>query len=248
MLVLNRELLLPVDCLPLAAELAGVSLPAALAPTPRWREPGEAGEYRDVAVQSLTERGLWVGGGLREAFVRTMTVLCRGDIELSATVESQPARRYRLVVSAAGVDGVLACHVPASGQVLVRPARPEALAEEMISELPAVPAATGPAMSVPEGDLSLAANGGAARRDVRRVMDVVMRPRTGAGQITANTRHWLSGRRSSGNDVCTYYDTPQGRYLFWFSGEPGCDRHVNVAPARPETLAGQLRDLLDRLR
>ncbi|MBB4686402.1 ESX secretion-associated protein EspG [Amycolatopsis jiangsuensis] len=248
MLVLERELLLPADCLPLAAELAGVSLPAALSPDPVWRAPEEARGYRDAAVQAMADQGVWARGGPREDFVRTMTVLCRGTSELSATVEARPARRYRLVVAAAGTDAVLACHVPASGRVLVRPARPDALAEELIGELPSVPPATGPGMSVPESDLKLAVDGGPARRDVRRVMDVALLPRTGAGQISAATRDGLGGRRDAGGNVCTYYDTQHGRYLFSFSEEPGYDRYVNVAPARPETMLTQLRALLDSLR
>ncbi|MFF0149654.1 ESAT-6 protein secretion system EspG family protein [Amycolatopsis sulphurea] len=246
MLVLDRELVLPADCLPLAAELAGVSLPAALSPDPLWRDPDEARHYRDTAVQNLAEHGTWGRGGPREDFMQTMTVLCRGASELSATVESRPKHHYRLVVAATGTDAILACHVPASGQVLLRPARPEALAEELISELPTLPPATGPAMSVPEPDLRHAAKGTPARRDVRRVLDVTMLPRTGAGQITATVRDRL-GRRRSNSDTCTYYDTQQGRYLFSISKEPGHDRHINVTPARPETMTAQLRALLDNL-
>ncbi|MFF0149152.1 ESAT-6 protein secretion system EspG family protein [Amycolatopsis sulphurea] len=247
MLVLDRALVLPADCLPLAAELAGVSLPAALSPDPLWRDPEETRQYHDTAIQSLAEHGAWSHGRPREDFLQTMTVLCRGASELSATIESQPARRYRLVVAAAGTDAVLACHVPASGQVLLRPARPDALAEELISELPTLPPATGPAMSVPESDLRQASQGAPARRDVRRVLDVATLPRTGAGQITATTRDRLGRHRTSSDNTCTYYDTQHGRYLFSFSKEPGHDRYINVTPARPETMITQLHALLHNL-
>ncbi|WP_134731491.1 ESX secretion-associated protein EspG [Amycolatopsis nivea] len=247
MLVLAREVVLPADCLPLAAELAGVSLPAALAPDPLWRDPEEMRAYREAAASAMADQGVWGRGGLDETFVRTMTVLCRGASELSATVESGRDRRYRLVVAASNKDAVLACHMPSTSTVVLRPARAEALAEDLIRELPRVQPAQGQAVSVPESALNLAIDGGPARQDVRHLLDVAALPRAGGGQITAAVRDGLGGRRISGRDICTYYDTEHGRYLFSFSETDGGERYVNVAPARYETMVERVRALLDNL-
>ncbi|MFF0149214.1 ESX secretion-associated protein EspG [Amycolatopsis sulphurea] len=244
MLVHDRALVLPVGCLALAAELAGVSLPAALAGAPVWRAPERSRSARDGAAQALSERGIGNSAGLRADFARTMIVLCRGVRELSALVDSGPDRRYRVLASAEGQDAVLACRAPSSDHVLVRPARADALAEELAGELPANRPGVGPAMSVPEADLRRAMDGAPPRRDVRRVMDVAGLPRSGAAQFAAATRDRIGGRRISGGSLCTYYDTSRGRYLFSVNGEPGQGRYVNVAPARPETLIAQLRALV----
>lgn len=247
MLVLNRELLLPVDCLPLAAEHVGASLPSALTGEPVWRDPDLTRERRDAAVQALASQGTWSGGGLTSEFARTMSVLCRGARELSAIVNATADRRYRLLVTAEGSDAVFACYVPASQQVLVRPARPDALAEELIGELPRAQPGTGPAFSVPEVDLKLVIDGAAPHREARRVIDMASLPRTGVGQFVAAVRDRFGGRRTSGGNVCTYYDTSAGRYLFSITGSGG-DRYVNVTSGRPETMAAQLRALLEGLR
>ncbi|WP_020662743.1 ESX secretion-associated protein EspG [Amycolatopsis benzoatilytica] len=247
MLVLSREVVLPADSLPLAAELAGVSLPSSLSPDVLWRDPEEDRAYRDAAVDAMASQGVWGRGGPDEAFVRTMTVLCRGTTELSATVESGRDRHYRLLVAASGKDAVLACHMPSTSTVVIRPARPDAIADSLVRELPRVPPADGPAVSVPESAVQLAIDGGPARHDARLVLDIAALPRHGGGQITAATRDGLGGRRTSGPDVCTYYDTDHGRYLFSFSTTDGGERYVNVAPARYETMVTRMHALLDHL-
>ncbi|MBB1157409.1 MULTISPECIES: ESX secretion-associated protein EspG [Amycolatopsis] len=248
MLVLNREVVLPGDCLPVAAEKIGASLPTALSGEPVWRDPDAARESRDAAVQALAQQGVWSRGGLTSDFARTMTVLCRGAGELSATVNATAERRYRLVVTADGSDAVLACFVPSSNRVLIRPARPDALAEELVGELPRVPPGAGPGLSVREAELKRVLGGAVPHREARRVVDVASLPRTGAGQFSAAARDRFGRHRASGGNVCTYYDTAAGRYLFSVSGTPGGERYVSVAPARPETMVAQLRTLLDDLR
>jgi hypothetical protein len=46
-------------------------------------------------------------------------------------------------------------------------------------------------------------------------------PRVGGGQIYAGFRDGLQAYRNTGNSCCTYYDTEQGRYLFFFTENPG---------------------------
>ncbi|RJQ77054.1 hypothetical protein D5S19_29695 [Amycolatopsis panacis] len=65
--------------------------------------------------------------------------------------------------------------------------------------------------------------------------------------MTATTRDRLGRRRTSSHNTCTYYDTHHGRYLFTFSKEPGHNRYINVAPARPQTMITQLHALLHNL-
>jgi hypothetical protein len=174
-------------------------------------------------------------------------VLGRGEREFSATVKTATGG-YRLHVAASGRDAVLACHVPSSDRVLLRPARPEALAEDLFAELPAMGPSSWPGLSVPESDLRQAMNGAPPRRDVRRVLEVAGLARAGSGQISAGFRDGVHGYRKTGANVCTFYDTEQGRYLFSFTEEPGYERYVNVSPGRPDTMIAKIYDLLEQLR
>jgi hypothetical protein len=246
-LVINREVLLPADSLAAAANLASVSLPSLLLSEPVWRSPQEQHAYFDSVRGTLAERGLWRGAGFTDEFAQTLHVLGRAEREFSATVKTATGG-YRLHVAAIGRDAVLACHVPSSGQVLLRPARPEALAEDLFAELPAMAPSSSPGLSVPESDLRQAINGAMPRRDVRRVLEVAGLPRTGSGQLSAGYRDGVHGYRKTGANACTYYDTEQGRYLFSFTEEPGYERYVNVASGRPETVIAKTYDLLEQLR
>ncbi|MEC3978188.1 ESX secretion-associated protein EspG [Amycolatopsis sp. H20-H5] len=247
MLVIDRQIVLPLDCLLVGAEAAGVTLPATLVPEPVWRNPSEVQAHQNSVAEQLVERGLWRAGGPSEEFLRTITVLGRAGQAFSATVEASDGP-YHVHVAASGRDAVLACHVPSSGNVVLGPARPEALAEDLVVELPTVSPGVGPALSVPESDLRDAMNGGQARRDVRRVLEVAGLPRFGGGQIYASYRDGLGSYRATGDSCCTFYDTDQGRYLFSFTEEPGYERYVNVAPGRTETLISKTYDLLEQLR
>lgn len=246
MLVINREVVLPAECVLVAANLAGVSLPEVFAPTAEWRHPQEQWAHFDGIRDTLAEQGLWNGGGLSEAFVLTLRVLGRGEREFSAVVNTATGG-YRLHVAAIGRDAVLACRA-SNDHVLLRPARPEALAEDLFAELPAAAPSTWPGLSVPESDLRQAMNGAPPRRDVRRVLEVAGLPRSGSGQISAGFRDGVHGYRKTGANVCTFYDTEQGRYLFSFTEEPGYERYVNVSPGRPDTVIAKIYDLLEQLR
>jgi hypothetical protein len=247
MLVIDREVVLPVDCLRVGAEAAGVTLPTTLVSEPVWRNPDEVRAHRDGLQELLADRGVWRAGRLTEEFLRTMTVLGRAAREFSAIVEAATGQ-YQLHVAASGRDAVLACHVPSSGNVVLRPARAEALVEDLVLELPDVQPGAGPGLSVPESDLRQAMNGTPPRRDVRRVLEVAGLPRFGGGQISAGYRDGLGGYRTTGDSCCTYYDTEQGRYLFSFTEEPGYERYVNVAPGRADTVISKTYDLLEQLR
>jgi hypothetical protein len=247
MLVIDRQIVLPLDCLLVGAEAAGVSLPATLVPDPVWRNPAELQAHHAGVEEQLAEHGLWRAGGPSEEFLRTMTVLGRAGQAFSATVDGTGGQ-YHVHVAASGRDAVLACNVPSSGHVSLSPARPEALVEDLVAELPDAAPGVGPALSVPESDLREAINGGQARRDVRRVLEVAGLPRFGGGQIYASYRDGLGGYRATGDSCCTFYDTDQGRYLFSFTEEPGYERYVNVAPGRVETVISKTYDLLEQLR
>ncbi|WP_370950202.1 ESX secretion-associated protein EspG [Amycolatopsis sp. cg5] len=246
MLVLSREVVLPVDCLVLGAAIARVPLPVLIEPEPVWRSPDAERVQRDRVLEILAAEGFWDGERLSEDFEGTLVVLGRGNREFSAVVES-PAIRYRLQVAAIGRAAVFACYVPESGQVLLRRARADALAEDLVLELPDVPAGTGWGISVPESDLRDAIDGAPPRRDVRQVLDLVALPRTGGGQIYAGFRDGVHAYRRTGDSCCTFYDTEYGRYVFSFSGEPGYERYVNVAQGRADTLVAKAYEMLDQL-
>ncbi|MFD8494966.1 ESX secretion-associated protein EspG [Amycolatopsis sp. NPDC059657] len=246
MRVINRKVILPVECLAFGAGLAGVALPPLIKPEPVWHNPAEQGPYQQRQREVLAAEGFLSDSLLSDEFSATVSVLGRGSQEFSAVVNS-PDLDYVLHVSASGMDAVLACYVPSSGQVLLRPAKADALAEELVAEFPDVAPGAGVALSVPETDLRQAVNGTPPRRDVRRVLDVAALPRNGGGQIYAGYRDGIHGYRTSGNNYCTFYDTDQGRYLFSFTEEPGYDRYVNVAQGRRETMITKTNELLNQL-
>lgn len=246
MRVINRELVISAECLRLGAEAAGLPLPSVLTPEPVWRDPAEQRAHLAQARDALAAEGLWRDGSLTEEFAATLTVLGRAGRELFATVE-KPGLAYRLHVGASGQDAVLACYVPASGQVFLRPARPDALAEDLVDEFPEGYPGEGLALSVPESDLRRAIDGEPARRDVRRVLDIVALPRVGGGQLTAGYRDGPRTYRQTGDSCCTFYDTDRGRYVFSFTEEPGYERYVNVTQGRPDILVSKAYELLDQL-
>ena len=246
MRVINREISISGEWLRVGAEAAGLPLPGVLTSESVWRDPVEQRAHVNQALDALAAEGLWRGRAPTEEFAATLRVLGRGDRELLAVVE-QPGVGYRVQVSASGQDAVLACYVPTTGRVFLRPARPGALAEDLIAQLPEAFPGDGVALSVPESDLRQAINGAPPRRDIRRVLDVVSLPRTGGGQIYAGFRDGLGAYRQTGNSCCTFYDTDSGRYVFSFTEEPGYERYVNVAQGRPDILVTKAYELLDQL-
>lgn len=248
MLVIDRELILPTDCLLVGASAAGVTLPGGLLPDPVWRSPAELRTHEDGLRRQLADLGVWRDGRPTEAFSHTVTVLGRAAVEVSAMVESTAVGPYYVHVAVSNRDAVLACRVPATDQVVLRPSRPEAPAEDLVAELPEGTPAVGPSLSVPESDLRRAIDGAPARRDVRRVLEVAGLPRVGGGQISAGVRDGLGRHRTTGDSCCTFYDTEQGRYVFSFTEQPGYERYVNVAPGHASTLIAKTYDLLEQLR
>jgi hypothetical protein len=244
--VINREIAIPGEWLRLGAQAAGLPLPWVITPDPVWRDPGEQRVHLNKARDALSAEGLWRGNAPTEEFAATLTILGRGGRELFTMVE-QPGLTYRVQVSASGQDAVLACYVPTTGKAFLRPARPDALVEDLIGQLPEAFPGEGVALSIPESDLRKAVNGAQPRRDVRRVLDVVSLPRTGSGQIYAGFRDGLGHHRRTGNSPCTFYDTDRGRYVFSFTEEPGYERYINVMPGRSDILALKASELLDQL-
>ena len=227
-----------------AAELS-MSLPATLAAEPMWRSDEERNGRAGRVRAELTEAGLWRGGGARDDLAESVGLLCRAGTEYFAHVGTTE-QDYRLHVAVSGREAVLACYVPASGNVLLRPARAEAPVEDLVRELPDSRPAAGLALSVPESELKAAMAGKPAQRDVRRILDLCAQPRCGGGQLYAGVRDRLGGHRTSRGDCCTLLDTEHGAWLFSFTGGPG--RYVNVAPARHDIVVAKLYELAERLR
>jgi hypothetical protein len=244
--VISRDISISGDLLRAGAEAAGFPLPGVLTAEAIWRDPSAQRLHVNRAIDALAAEGLWRGRGPTEEFAATLSVLGRGSRELLAVVQ-QPGLNYRVQVSASGTDAVLACYVPTTGRAFLRPVRPEALAEDLVAQLPVAAPGDGVALSVPESDLRQAINGAQPRRDVRRVLDVVALPRTGGGQLYAGFRDGLGAYRQTGNSCCTFYDTDRGRYVFSFTEEPGYERYVNVAQGRPDILVAKAYQLLEQL-
>ncbi|WIX78151.1 ESX secretion-associated protein EspG [Amycolatopsis carbonis] len=188
-----------------------------------WRDPNEAQAHRDISQELLADHGVWRAGRPGEEFLRTMTVLGRAAQEFSAGVEPSTGR-YHLHVATSGNDAMLACHVPSSGNVVLRPARFDALVGDLEVELRDVQPGPGPALSVPESDLRQALGGSPARRDVRRGWALSGCPGSVAARSTQGWRDGVGGYRTSGGlllHVLRHRPRPD---LFSFTEEPGYDR------------------------
>ncbi|WP_158881326.1 ESX secretion-associated protein EspG [Amycolatopsis anabasis] len=242
MRLLNREVVLSQDCLDVVANWIRVTLPPTLAPEPIWRSGEELRTRDERARAELAEHGLLRGASPAEEFTEALSVLCRGGTEFFAYVESDN-NEYRLHAAASGQDAIFACYVPASGNVLLRSARSEALVEELVAELPEFRPGQGVSHSVPERELRGAVAGKPVSREVRRVLDLLDLPRHGGGQVSAGVRDGLGAHRTSRGSSCTYLDTEAGRWLFSFTEQPGGERYVNIAPARFDLVVGKTYEL-----
>ncbi|SFQ50811.1 EspG family protein [Amycolatopsis arida] len=242
--LLRKDVLLPRDCLAATAERLELALPPTLAPTPTWRDDGTAAARWRHVLDALDQHGLRDGDHPSEDFTGTVRLLCAAATELFAYVD-QPDLRYRLHVAADHRDAVLACLVPASGNVLLHPTRPDALAETLLAELPDWPQARGTSLSAPLRDIRDAdPDGPLPRGDAGRVLDLLARPRHAAGQVSAGRRGGLDHRRTTTHPL-TFVDLDTGRWLVHVTADRDSEPHVVAVPAGWDLLLTKTRELGD---
>jgi len=188
-----------------------------LVDVPQWRDEAAEREALHSATGELTQRGLLVGRDLHADLRDTLNLLARPSMEYYgwiAYTEDDRSVSLAVLVAATGQDAVLV--VRDGRQVHIGPTRSEGMAETLIGHLPAVPAARGRSMNLPEAEVRqlvadrMQAAPGTSKplpadafsifdrasmaEDARDLMTALDQPRTGGGElyVAARTR---SGER-----------------------------------------------------
>ncbi len=236
-MAVDREVVFSAGTVQWAAEQLGLTLPVTLAPEPVWRSADAEAAHAATARSELAEEGLLdhrdaVGEDLEES----LRLLCRGRDEVSAYVQTEDLT-YRLHAAGGRRTAAFACYLPRERRILLRPARPEALARTVVLELPECAAGRASSLSVPVSELKSPE----PRGDARRVAAIFARPRSAAGQLYAGVRSDRGRRRS---EPVTFVDTDQGRWLSHCSAD---GRFVTTVPGTPDALLVKLAELRNAL-
>ncbi|MFC4003961.1 ESX secretion-associated protein EspG [Prauserella oleivorans] len=159
-----------------------------------------------------------------------------------------------------GKQAVLA--VQDADGVWLRPIYPDGLASAIVDLLPRTPRGTEASITLPmeealrtqparSGVLSASPGGGSRRRmsladrpnDPREAYaQLIGQPRLRGGQLAANSRDDLGGKRRS--SVLAWFDTASGRYLSTSRAGTDGREWVTVAPADAKTLRSRLSELV----
>jgi hypothetical protein len=223
-----------------------------LAATPVWRDDDARREADQRAWAELTQQGMAVGQQLEPGFRGSLIALTRPAVEFFGWITT-PSGTVGVLAAAAGVEAVLV--VRADQTAWLHPTRPDALAEAVVAQLPAIPAAAGRSLNVP------AAGGGQQTRDAdegfsgfgsqqgptpdeRLLATLMAEPRVGGGQLYAAVRDSLDRRHKAPNPL-SYIDvaperSSQGRWMTQLTANSSGQNWVVAAPATPQVLTTKL--------
>jgi EspG family len=215
--------------------LAAGELPYPLDVTSHGATMDERRSLRHRVFADLrTQRMLDVDGRLSPQVEDWLTLLAKGTQSIDAVHED-------LAAVAVGNDqqALLATQTP--NGLTLRAIDPSALASSVVSLLPPHPRGTEHSITVPAADLESPRS--TMDREVLNSLSTQEKLR--AGQLCANTRNPMGGRRRA--PVLSWFDTPSGRYLTYTNkGRDGTD-WVTIAPADAATLRHRLSELLTNL-
>ncbi|WP_132877737.1 ESX secretion-associated protein EspG [Tamaricihabitans halophyticus] len=218
-----------------------------LAGQPDWQGPGQTTEIDARAREVLAAVGLYQGDRLDPRFRDALVVLTRPSVEFScwATDAQGP---YRILVAAIGSDAVALSR--AGDLVRLQPARPDALAEDLVAMLPDTQPAKAHALNVPRSTfdnlLNPAPGGTTGRRAdehaAKQLRAALELPRTHTAELHAATRDRSGARNPAGR--ATVLDTAKGRWLIRSkqNGAKG-DDWIVATPATPRLLIDTLYEL-----
>lgn len=248
--MLHDRVALPVDVLAAVLRWEGVDQPhTMLSTTARWMDDNTRREADRKGLAELADQGLADDAGFRAA----MRVLAHPAMECYGWTSDMTGSTGLLAV-ADDTQAVLA--VRDDDTVWLRSIRPDSLVESVVGQLPAMAAAHGRSLNVPEIELT-------GRRaatddegfhgfdrpgpstDARMLLALMAEPRIGTGQLHVAVRDGL-GRRRRSPHALGYVDIGAGR--------PGHGRWmtqltsnwVYAAPATPQSLAAKLTEMRHR--
>jgi len=196
----------------------------------------EPGAMRHRVWENLrTQQMLDMDGRLSADVADWLTLLAHGTHSIDAVFEGTAA----LAVSN-GARALLATQT-ADGGLTLRPIDPAALASSVVALLPPHPRGREHSITIPVADL----------RSPRSPMDrevlksLADQPKLRAGQLAANARNPVGGRRRA--PVLSWFDTAQGRYLTYSNKGRDGTEWMTIAPADAATLRYRLTELLSGL-
>lgn len=236
-----------------------------LVDTPVWRDEDEHRAALHNATGELTQRGLLAGRDLHPDLRDTLALLSRPSMEYYgwiSYVEDDRQVNIAVLVAAIGQDAVLV--IRDGRAVHVGPSRSEGMAETLLGHLPAVPAARGRSVNLPEAEVRQLVSDrmhtapGQSKplpsdafsiferqsmaEDARDLITAMDQPRTGGGELYVAARGRSGERRRCENPV-VYVDTQQGRWMTQLSaGRPG-ERWIVSAPASRQLLLSKLNEM-----
>lgn len=240
-----------------------------LVDVPAWRDDDAEREALHNATGELAQRGLLAGRDLNVDFRDALNLLARPSMEYYGWIsytEDDQLKRLAVLVAAIGQDALLV--VRDDRTVHLSPSRSEGMAETLLGHLPAVPAARGRSVNLPEAEVRqlvsdrMDAAPGASKpmpaeafsifprasmaEDAKDLLTAMDQPRSGGGELYVAARGRGGDRRRCDNPV-VYVDTQHGRWMTQLSsGRPG-ERWIVSAPASRQLLLSKLNEMRNNL-
>lgn len=236
-----------------------------LVDVPAWRDDDAEREALHNATGELAHRGLLAGRDLNADFRDALNLLARPSMEYFGWIshtEDDQLKRLAVLVAAIGTDALVV--VRDDRMVHISPSRSEGMAETLLGYLPALPAARGRSVNLPEAEVRqlvadrMDAAPGSAKplssdaysifprasmaEDAKDLLTAMDQPRTGGGELYVAARGRGGDRHRCENPV-VYVDTAHGRWMTQLSsGRPG-ERWIVSAPASRQLLLSKLNEM-----
>jgi hypothetical protein len=236
-----------------------------LVDVPTWRDDAAEAESLHSATGELAQRGLLVGRDLHADLRETLNLLARPSMEYYGWIsytENERQVDIAVLVAATGQEAILV--VRDGRTVRIGPTRAEGMTETLVGHLPAVPAARGRSVNLPESEVrQLVADRmhtppGASKplpsdaydifgrasmaEDARDLLAAMDQPRTGGGELYVAARGRSGERRRCENPV-VYVDTQHGRWMTQLSSGKVGERWIVSAPASRQLLLSKLNEM-----
>ncbi|HEX5402987.1 MAG TPA: ESX secretion-associated protein EspG [Pseudonocardiaceae bacterium] len=240
-----------------------------LVDVPVWRDEDENRVALQGATGELAQRGLLSGRDLHVDLRSTLEVLARPSMEYYGWIAYTEADRevnITVLVAAVGQDAVLV--VRDGQQVHLSPTRADGMAETLLGHLPAVAAARGRSVNLPEAEVRqlvadrMHAAPGSTKplpaeafnifprasmaEDARDLLTAMDQPRIGGGELYVAARV-RSGERRRCENPMVYVDTQHGRWMTQLSGGRAGERWIVSAPASRQLLLSKLNEMRNNL-
>ena len=243
--VINREVVLTHDTIGVLAESLQLRLPAHMLTEPVAYEYGEWEQVLDTAHRELAHVGLLEEGEPAIPLLDTLQLLCRGSNEFYGVVNTQ---RHNYYVHVASEQQQAVFAVLVNEKVLLRPAKADMLATELLNELPETSPAAGRSMSAPYAELAPSQDGNSIYNtarpsgDARRLKTLLQQPRLAQGDLGTAIRVGIDNRRIVSTQPVSVFDLDDGRWLSYGTDRSG-SWHYAATPGRHDTIANKLQEL-----